>query len=68
MRNLEALWPGDRHYLNEDEMDDFYDNVIHSAMESALCAYLAKEQNKVLGENSEHRRHTRISYRKSAQG
>lgn len=29
-------------------MDDLLDNVIHSAMESALCAYLAKERNKAL--------------------
>lgn len=38
-----ALRSGDCYRLNEVETDDLYDNVIHSTMESALCAYLAKE-------------------------
>lgn len=43
-----ALRPRDCHQLNEVETDDLYDNIIHSTMESALCAYMAKEQNKAL--------------------
>lgn len=43
-----ALRPGDCHRLNVVKTNDLYDNVIHFAMESALCAYLAKEQNKAL--------------------
>lgn len=43
-----ALRPGDSRYLNEVEINDLYDNIIHFAIESALCAYMAKEQNKVL--------------------
>lgn len=45
MKNV--LGPSDRH-LSAVETDDLYDNVIHSAMESALCAYLAKKRNKAL--------------------
>lgn len=43
-----ALRPEDHHHLNEVEMDDLLDNIMHSAMESVLCAYIAKEQNKAL--------------------
>lgn len=45
---MNALRPGDRHRLNEDETDDLYDNIIHYRVESALCAYMAKEKNKAL--------------------
>lgn len=38
----------DHHCLNEVEIDDLYDNIIHFVMEGALCAYMAKEQNKAL--------------------
>lgn len=38
-----ALRLGDRHYSNVAETDELYDNIIHSAMESAMCACLAKE-------------------------
>lgn len=34
--------------MNEVEIDDLYDNIIHFVMESALSAYMAKEQNKAL--------------------
>lgn len=44
----DALRPRDHHHLNEVETGNLYDNIIHSAMESALCAYMAKEQNKAL--------------------
>lgn len=43
-----ALQPGDCYRVNEVETDDLYDNVIHSGIESTLCAYLAKEWNKAL--------------------
>lgn len=43
-----VLRPGDCHLLNEIEIDDLYDNIIHFRMESALCAYMAKERNKTL--------------------
>lgn len=43
-----ALRPGDCHPLHEVETDDLYDNIMHSAMKSALCAYIAKERNKTL--------------------
>lgn len=42
------LRPNDHHCLNAVEMNELYDNFIHSTMENALSAYLAKEQNKVL--------------------
>lgn len=38
----------DRHNLNEVQTDNLYDNIIHSSMESALCAYMAKKHNKAL--------------------
>lgn len=43
-----SLRPRDHHYLNTVETDDLYNNVIHSAMQSALCAYLAKKWNKAM--------------------
>lgn len=43
-----ALRSDYRHHPNEVKMDDLYNNIIHSAMESALCAYLAKKRNKAL--------------------
>lgn len=43
-----ALRPEDHHCLNTVETDDLYDNIIHSAIESVLCAYMAKEHNKAL--------------------
>lgn len=43
-----ALRTGDHYRLNEVETNDLYDNAIHFAIESALCIYLAKEQNKAL--------------------
>lgn len=48
-----ALSPGDYHYLNEVETDNLYDNIIHSAMESALYPYMAKERNKTLRQEFE---------------
>lgn len=44
----DALRPGDRYCLNAVEMDDLYDNIVHSAMESVLRAYIAKERDKAL--------------------
>lgn len=41
-----GLRPRDHHHLNEVEIDDLYDNIMHSALESALCDYMAKECNK----------------------
>lgn len=43
-----ALMPGDCHRLNAVQTDDIYGNIIHSAMESALCAYMVKERDKGL--------------------
>lgn len=43
-----TLRPEDHHHLNAVETDDFYDNIIHFIMESALCAYMAKEWDKAL--------------------
>lgn len=43
-----VMRPWDRQRLGAVEMDDRYDNIIHSAMECALSAYLAKERNKDL--------------------
>lgn len=40
-----ALRPENSHRLNEVEMDDLYDNIIHSAIETVLCAYIAKKRN-----------------------
>lgn len=34
--------------INNVEIDDLYDNIIHSAIDSALCVYMAKEHNKTL--------------------
>lgn len=39
---------GDCHRLGIVETDELYNNIIHSAIESAMCAYLAKEHNKAL--------------------
>lgn len=38
-----ALRPKNRHCLNEVKTDDLYENIIHSVMESVLCAYMANE-------------------------
>lgn len=43
-----ALSLKDRHLLNEIEIDDLYNNIIHSMMESALYAFIANEHNKAL--------------------
>lgn len=43
-----ALRPADRHHLNGVKIDELFDNVLHSALESALCAYVANEHHKVL--------------------
>lgn len=43
-----SLRPDDRHRLGAIKIDKLYDNVIHSAMKSVLCTYLAKERNKAL--------------------
>lgn len=43
-----VMRPWDRQRLGAVEMDDPYDNIIHSAMKCALFAYLAKERNKDL--------------------
>lgn len=43
-----ALRPGDHHHLNEIWTDDLFDNIMHSAMEGAIYAYMAKEYNKAL--------------------
>lgn len=40
--------PKDHQRLNEVETDDLYGNIIHSAIESVLYAYIAKEKNKAL--------------------
>lgn len=39
---------GDRHRLGVVEIDDLYDNTIHSAIECVLLVYLAKECEKAL--------------------
>lgn len=46
-----ALSPEDRRRLNEVETDDLFNIVIHSALESAFRSYMAKERNKVLGQD-----------------
>lgn len=43
-----SLRPSCHHHLSTVEIDKLYDNVIHSARKSALCAYIAKERNKGL--------------------
>lgn len=43
-----AMRPKDYHRLNAVKTDDLYDNIIHSAMETALYAYMAKERDKAL--------------------
>ena len=43
-----VLRPVDRRCLNELKTDELFDNVMHSALESALCAYVAKEHHKAL--------------------
>lgn len=43
-----ALRLEDYRRLNKVETDELFDHVMHSALESALCAYMAKECNKVL--------------------
>lgn len=43
-----ALRLGDCHCLHMVEMDNLFDNIMHSVMESVLCAHMAKDQNKAL--------------------
>lgn len=43
-----ALRPEDCRHLNELEMDELFQNVMHSTLESSLSAYVAKEHNKAL--------------------
>lgn len=43
-----VLRPEDHHRLNAVKTDDLYNNIIHSTMESVLCACMAKEQDKAL--------------------
>lgn len=43
-----ALRPKDRCCLSELEADELFDNIMHPTLESAFCAYIAKECNKVL--------------------
>lgn len=45
---LVSDFPRDRQRLGAVEINDLYDNVIHSAMECALSAYLANERDKGL--------------------
>lgn len=37
-----ALRPKDCRRLNDLEMDDLFDNAMHSVLESSLCVYVAK--------------------------
>lgn len=43
-----ALRLGDHCRMNELETDELFDNVMHSALESALCTYVAQEHHKAL--------------------
>lgn len=43
-----ALKLGDRHHLNEIWTDDLFNNIMHSTIEGAIYAYMAKESYKAL--------------------
>lgn len=48
-----ALRPRDHRCLNEVETDELFDNIMHSALGSDLCAYMAKEHSRVLRQEFE---------------
>lgn len=43
-----ALRPGDRRRLSEVRMDELFDNVMYYVLKSLVCAYMAKDHNKIL--------------------
>lgn len=42
---------GDRHWLGELEIDELYDKVIHTTIETVSSVYLTKERDKALRRN-----------------
>lgn len=48
MISRNAMRLEDHHHLNEIRTDDLFDNIIHSSLEGAICAYMANERNKAL--------------------